>query len=164
MGNPMSPVLANIFMTKLEADKITLYNPWEALRSLRGWLLFPMFYKQTRWTSQPAQFTVEEDPDHFLDGIHILKNDKFLCALHRKLGKMPTHRKSDVPAQWKRSCIIGDLPTELNASLLILTNIRYRYICNRWLFQGSVISYTVNSFIEKQKEEILIPHFFFDEA
>ena len=55
-------------------------------------------------------FTVEENPDHFLDTVFSY-TDKFNCSVFKKPGKLPTHWKSEVPTKGKRNCITGALHT-----------------------------------------------------
>ena len=53
-------------------------------------------------------FTVEKNPDHFLDTSFTYVN-KFTCKVYKKPGKLPTHWKSEIPTKWKRNCVIGVL-------------------------------------------------------
>ena len=80
---------------------------------------------------------------------------------------MPTHWKSEVPTQWKRNnCITGDshrakrIATDFDKEV---KNIRYRY--SNAGYPKAFPSHTVKSFLQKEKEkdEILIPHFLFYE-
>ena len=72
MGNPLFPVLANIFMSKLEADVVRPFNPTFYDRYVGDCFL-------EKRKDEPDQlldhlnnyhpiikFTVEENPDHFL--------------------------------------------------------------------------------------------------
>jgi len=73
IGNPLSPTLANIFICKLEEDVVTPHN-----FPFYDWYVDDCFTK--RKTNAPnnlleklnnyhpiIKFTVEENPDHFLD-------------------------------------------------------------------------------------------------
>ena len=73
MGNPLSPVLANIFMAKLESDVVRPYNPLFYERYVDD-----CFSKRKKGKPDDLLdhlnsyhpnivFTVKENPDHFLD-------------------------------------------------------------------------------------------------
>jgi hypothetical protein len=115
MGNPLSPVLANIFMAKLESDVIKPLN-----------LPFYVRYVDDCFTTRPKNapdttlkklnayhdninFTVEESPDRFLDTSFQVKGGRFITKVHNKKGKLPTHWSSQTPTKWKHNCIMGDL-------------------------------------------------------
>ena len=76
MGNPLPPTLANIFMGKLE-DVVTPQICYAVLWPVRWRLFFQKedkYYLQSTchekllWNSYPnIKFTVEENPDYFLD-------------------------------------------------------------------------------------------------
>ena len=125
MANPLSPVLANIFMAKLEADVVRPFSPPFSDRYADD-----CFSKKKKGEPDALfeclnlyhpniVFTVEENTDHFLDTVFSYTN-KFICSVFKNPGKLPTHWKSEVPTKWKRNCIIGAHTTELNASLPIL--------------------------------------------
>ena len=107
MGNPLSPVLANIFMSKLEADVVRPFNPTFYDRYVDD-----CFSKKRK--DEPDQlldrlnnyhpnikFTVEENPDHFLDTAFSYGKDGFDCKVYKKPGKLPTHWSSEVPTKWR---------------------------------------------------------------
>jgi len=122
MGNPLFPVLANIFMSKLEADVVRPFNPTFYDRYVDDY-----FSKKRK--DEPDQlldrlnnyhpnikFTVEENPDHFRDTAFSFGNDSFDCKVYKKPGKLPTHWSSEVPTKWKRNCITGSLHRAKNIS------------------------------------------------
>ena len=114
MGNPLSPVLANIFMAKLEADVVRPFNPPfydryvdDCLSKKKKNEPDALFERLSRYHPNIV-FTVEENPDHFLDTAFSYTN-KFNCSVFKKPGKLPTHWKSEVPTKWKRNCITSAL-------------------------------------------------------
>ena len=114
MGNPLSPVLANIFMAKLEADVVRPFNPPfydryvdDCFSKKKKNEPDALFEGLNRYHPNIV-FTVEENPDHFLDTAFSYTN-KFNCSVFKKPGKLPTHWKSEVPAKWKRNCITSAL-------------------------------------------------------
>ena len=96
MGNPLSPVLANIFMAKLEFDVVRPLTH----RFTTGMFMIvspkrkkdnPDDLLERLNSSHPSIVsTVEEDPDHFLDTSFTYGN-KFNCKVYKKQGKLPTH-------------------------------------------------------------------------
>ena len=114
MGNPLSPVFANIFMAKLEADVVRPFNPPFYDRYVDDCFCKKkkdepdaLFERLNRYHPNIV-FTVKENPDHFLDTALSYTN-KFNCRVFKKPGKLPTHWKSEVPTKWKRNCITGAL-------------------------------------------------------
>ena len=111
MGNPLSPVLANIVMAKLESDVVRPYNPPFYDRYVDD-----CFSKKKKGEpDDPLErlnsyhpnivFTVEENRDHFLDTVFTYDDKQSL----QEPGKLPTHWKSEISTKWKRNCITGAL-------------------------------------------------------
>ena len=172
MGNPLSPVLANIFMTKLETDIVRPYNPPFYDRYVDD-----CFSKKVK--GEPDQlferlnnyhpniiFTVEEDPDHFLDTKFKYDNQSFHRSVYRKPGKVPTHWSSKVPTSWKRNSILGALHRAKRISTDLKSDVRE--ITKIYLSAGypkRFIQSTINNFNNslKNTDEKLIPEFMFEE-
>ncbi|XP_068697638.1 uncharacterized protein [Montipora foliosa] len=96
MGNPLSPVLANIFMAKLEADVIRPLDPPfydryvdDCFSKKKKNEPDALFERLNRYHPNIV-FTVEENPDHFLDTAFSYTN-KFNCSVFKKPGKLPTY-------------------------------------------------------------------------
>ena len=53
------------------------------------------------------KFTVEENPDHFLDTSFTHQERHFITKVHQKPGKLQVHWKSAIPHKWKRNTILG---------------------------------------------------------
>ena len=125
MGNSLSPVLANIFMTKLEADVVRPINPpfydryVEDVFSKRKQDEPNRLSEQLNSYHPDIQFTVEENPDHFLDTAFSYDNIEFKRHVCRKPRKYLTHWSSQVPKTWKRNAITGGL----NRAKRISTNL-----------------------------------------
>ena len=115
MGNPLSPVLANIFMCKLENDIIPLHTPKVYKRYVDDCF-------STRKKNQPDHlleslnsyhdnivFTVEENPNHFLDTAFTYNGNSFERSVFQKPGKLPVHWSSQTPLKWKRNTVINAL-------------------------------------------------------
>ena len=160
MGNPLSPVLANIFMAKLEADVVRPSNP-------------PFYYSYVddcfskREKNQPdhlfdllnnyhpnIKFTCEENPDHFLDTAFHNQNGTFNCKVYRKPGKLPIHWKSQTPKKWKRNCIIGALHRAKRISTNFYQEIKViEQTFQRAGYPKRFVSATVNNFLNQSEEK-----------
>ena len=170
MGNPLSPVLANIFMAKLEADVVRPFNPPFYDRYVDD--CFPKRKKdepdalleQLNCYHPNIVFTVEENPDHFLDTAFNYTN-KFNCSVFKKPGKLPTHWKSEVPTKWKRNCIT----TALLRAKCISTNFDkdIKTLETSFINAGypkCFISHTVDNFLsDSPQDDNIIPNFLFEE-
>ena len=172
MGNPLSPVLANIFMSKLEADVVRPFNP-----TFYDRYVDVCFSKKRK--DEPDQLlnrlnnyhpniklTVEENPDHFLDTAFSYGNDGFDCKVYKKPGKLPTHWSSEVPTKWKRNCITGALHRAKNISTNLDRDIKeVKTTFSNAGYPKKFVSCTIDNFISNNssEDEPLIPHFLFEE-
>ena len=115
MGNPLSPVLANIFMCKLEEHIIPRHSPAFYHRYVDDCLSkrkkdSPDHLLQSFKAYHPnITFTVEENPTHFLDTAFQFKDHSFSTSTYVKSGKLPAHWKSATPVKWKRNTLWGAL-------------------------------------------------------
>ena len=109
MGGPLSLTFSNIYLTKLETDKV---RPTK-----------PLFYKRfvdnvinRRKKNTPdslvtslncyhpnINFTVEVNPSTFLDSNVKFVNGKVVTSVYRKPNKMPVHWTSKVLKRYKRN-------------------------------------------------------------
>ena len=103
MGNPLSPVIANIFMSKLEHDVVTPQAPPFYDRYVDD-----IFTKKSK--NEPDElpeamnsdhrnikFTVEDNPSHFLETALHFTGNSFSTSVFKKPGKLPVHWSSQVP-------------------------------------------------------------------
>ena len=132
MGNPLSPVLANIFMSKLETDLVQPLKPAFYDRyiddcfSKRKKNAPDELFEQINIYHPNSKFIVEESPARLL--VHT-PDDKFKWSvLYKKPSRFPTHWRSEIPIKWKRNFILGDL----YKGKCISTN-----FCNRYLNRHS---------------------------
>ena len=115
MGGPLSVILSDICMTKIEKEIVVPTNP-------------PFYHRYVddiinkRRTDQPdtlfealnkhpkLNFTCEVNPTKFLDTkITRLPDNSFNTAVHRKSTKFPAHWTSQAPKRYKRNAINSDL-------------------------------------------------------
>ena len=103
-GNLLSPTLANIFMCKLEEDMVTPHN-----LPFYDRYVDDCFYTK-RKTNTPdnlleklnsyhpnIKFTVEDNPDHFLDTSFNHPEGNVTTRVYQKPGKLQVHWKSAIP-------------------------------------------------------------------
>ena len=112
------------------------------------------------------KFTVEENPDHFLDTAFSYGNDGFDCKVYKKPGKLPTHWSSEVPTKWKRNCITGALHRAKNISTNLDRDIKeIKTTFSNAGYPKKFVSCTIDNFISNNSSEgeLLIPHFLFEE-
>ena len=122
MGNPLSPILANIFMTRLEADVVQPTKP-----AFYDRYVDDCFSKEKKdqpdhlfesLNSYHLNITIscEENPDNFLDTAFEYIDGIFNCEVYTYIGA-PKRQKS------RREIASQALYTELSVSLLTLTKI-----------------------------------------
>ena len=172
MGNPLSPVLANIFMSKLEADVVRPFNPTfydryvdDCFSKKRKDEPDQLLYRLNNYHPN-IKFTVEENPDHFLDTAFSYGNDGFDCKVYKKPGKLPTHWSSEVPTKWKRNCITGALHRAKNISTNLDRDIKeIKTTFSNAGYPKKFVSCTIDNFTSNNssEDEPLIPHFLFEE-
>ena len=175
MGGPLSVIISNIFMSKLEKEVVTPEKP--------------VFYKRyiddiitRRKKNMPdalltkiqnfhanIKFTVEVNPEKFLDTKLILNEDGSCRTLvYRKPNKVPLHWNSKTPVRYKRNAIIGDLTRAKRISSSFQDEIDF--IRKKFLTAGfpeKFVDSVIRNFLNKDKvddEELpLIPSFFFED-
>ena len=178
MGGPLSVILSDIFMTKLENKVVKPSKP-----KLYKRFVDDVFTK--RKSNQPDQllqslnmfhenihFTTESKPEKFLDTKIIYNQDEAISTeLYRKPNKLPIHWKSKVPKRYKRNAINGELyraskiSSDFNKEVV---NTKSKYV--QAGFPIRFINSVVNQFQQKQndveieEEEFIIPPFLFEEA
>ena len=177
MGGPLSVIMSNIFMTKLENDVV---------KPMR-----PIFYKRfvddcinRRARNEPdvllerlnsyhpkITFTAELSPEKFLDTKLGLK-DTGLCypAVYRKPNKISIHWSSKVPKRYKRNAVWGDLNRAYRMSSVFdkeVDSIRQKFqnACFPKRFVDSIIAQFKQKKLEEMKEDdedVLIPAYLFE--
>ena len=175
MGGLLSVTFSNIYLTKLEIDKV---------RSTK-----PLFHKcfvddfiNRRKKNTPESlltslncyhpnmnFTVKVNPLKFLDSNLKIAIGKLATSVYRKPNKMPVHWTSKVPKRYKRNAINGDL----NRSYQISMNFDHEkeIIRGKYHIAGFPTRFVDNAshqfqekLIDKQAEyELIIPDFLFAE-
>ena len=115
MGGPLSVIFSNIFLSKLEKEKVLPLHPPMYKRFVDDVINkrkknIPDSLLETLQNYHPKiNFSVEINPEKFLDTRLINNNGKYATAVYRKPMKYPSPWTSHVPKRYKRNAIIGDL-------------------------------------------------------
>ena len=114
MGNPLSVVLANIFMTKLERDVVEperpiLYKRYvdDVFARKKKNQVDTLITKLNNYHPK-IRFTVEKNVEKFLDTKLEMKEVEYHTKVSRN-RKLPMHWSSKVPKKFKRNVINNDL-------------------------------------------------------
>ena len=175
MGGPLSVTFSNIYLTKLEIDKV---RPTK-----------PLFYKRfvddvinRRKKNTPdslltslncyhanINFTVKVNSSKFLDSNIKIVNGKVETSVYWKPNKMPVHWTSKVPKCYKRNAINDDLSRSYQISMNFdhekeIIREKYHLAAFPTRFVDNVFHQFDQKLIDKQAEyELIIPDFLFAE-
>ena len=174
MGGPLSVIFSDIYMTKTERKVFEPTKPQFCKRFVDD--IINKRYKdqpdnlfQALNSNHPKiKYTIEVDPDKFLDTKIIQKNGFVTTEVNRKEGKLPVHWTSRIPKRYKRNSITSDLNRALRISSCLkdeISKIRKKFLNADYplRFINSVIKQFNDKLSEKSNEEddyILPPDFF----
>ena len=174
MGGPLSVIIADIFMTKLEEAVV---KPLE-----------PKFYKRyvddiicRRYKNQQdvlfdkinsyhtkISFTIEVEPSTFLDTKLVKENPIYKTEVYRKSTKFPVHWSSKIPKRYKRNAINGDLNRSKCISsdfekekTVIVQKFKNADFPERFI-KSVINNYESNQISKAEEDELLIPSDFFE--
>ena len=115
MGGPISVVLSNIFMNKMERDIVIPIAPNLCKRYVDDIFAKRMknkpddLYNALNNHHPNINLTVEVNLKRFLDTEMISNSNRFETKVFHKDRKLATHWSSAVPKRYKRNSILGDL-------------------------------------------------------
>ena len=171
MGGPLSVVLANVFLSKMEKEIITPMAPIFYKRYVddiyvrRNKDIEDDMFKEINKFHQNIIFTLEKNPKKFLDTEIInTGNNKIETKVHRKLTSLPAHWSSKTPKRYKRNAINIDL----HRAKLISSDFEeeIEIIFKKFLHAGypkNFIKSVINSFNNKaDDDEVIIPDWLFN--
>ena len=107
--------LANIYMCKLESDIITPNKPSFFVRYVDECLSKQKINTPDNLLTSlnsyhpNIKFTVDKNPDHFLDTTFKQSSGSFNKSVYINQRKLPAHWKSNTPTSWKRNSILSSL-------------------------------------------------------
>ena len=170
MGGPLSVVLANIFLTKMEKDIITPHKPIFYKRYVddiyvrrKKDINDTLFEKINKFHSN-IKFTIEKEPKKFLD-TEIIKdnNNEIHTKVYRKTNCLPANWDSKTPKRYKRNAINIDLHRA--KSIATDFQIEVKRITQKYLNAGypkRFIMSVINDFDNKKDNEMIIPEWLFN--
>ena len=174
MGGPLSVIMSNIFMTKLELAVVVPMKPNFYKRFIddvltRRKINTPDLLLQKMMAYHTKiNFTVEKNPSKFLDTALLINDDRsYETRVYRKPNKLPTHWFSKTPIRYKRNAITGDLYRSKKISSCFTEEVDY--IIDKYTnagFPKNFVVSTIDNFIKPEprpEDDLpLIPTFFFE--
>ena len=115
MGGPISVVLLDIYVCKMEEDIVTPSKPLFYKRYVDDTYVrrkkneTDELYNALNSYHQNIKLTLELNPTKFLDTEIIRSNGKITTQVYNKMKKLPVHWTSKIPVRYKRNAIIGEL-------------------------------------------------------
>ena len=100
------------------------------------------------------KYTIEIQPNRFLDTTIINNNGKFETEVYRKPNKLPAHWSTKTPKRYKRNAINGDLHRSKNISSnfdLEINKIKNKY--EKADYPPRFISSVINQYQQKEKDK-----------
>ena len=167
MGGPLSVVLSNIFMVKLENEVIVPLTPKlfkrfvDDIISRRFKDRPDLIFQQLNSYHHKIKMTVEISPTKFLDTKLVYSdNGSITTEVYRKPTKLPVPWSSKVPKRYKRNTI----NTELHRAKRIASNFDHEIVMIKSKFKtaGFPLRFTnslIKDFQQKcdNKEDNIIP-------
>ena len=175
MGGHLSVTFSNIYLTKLEIDKVRTTKQLFSKRFVddvinrRKEITPDSLLTSLNCYLPNINFTVEVNPSKFLDFNIEIVNGKVETSIYRKPNKILVHWTSKVPKRYKRNAVNGDLNRSYQISLNFDHEkeiIREKYDLPGFptRFVDNVIHQFRQKLIDKQAEyELIIPDFLFAE-
>ena len=171
MGGPLSVILSDIFMSKLEEEVVIPREPKFYRRFVDDSFTIrkknvpdDLFTKMNEYKPDKIRFTIESKPSKFLDTKVIVTNSKFETEMHHKIAKLPPHWSSKTPKRYKRNAINGALHRAYRISSNFekeVNIIRDKY--TKAGYPLNFVNSVIKSFRTKINEETIIPEFLFKE-
>ena len=115
MGGPLSVVLSDIFMRKMEENVVVPAKPIfykhyvndTYIRRKKN--INDELFQNLNCYHTNIKLTLEENPRKFLDAEIIRKNNTISTQVFTKLTNFPVHWSSKIPAIYKRNTITNEL-------------------------------------------------------
>ena len=122
MGGPLSETFSNICLTKMENEIVRPLSPPFFHRYVDDIInrrkvvgQDTLFHNLNKYHTK-LKFTLEVNPEKFLDTKLLTTNNIISTHVYRKPNKLPSHWSSKVPKRYKRNAINGDLYRAFNIS------------------------------------------------
>ena len=175
MGGPLSVIMSDIFMTKLENDVVRPFNPPFYKRFVDDCItkrkrnehdkLFELINNYHR----NIKFTIEIQPTKFLDTKLINENGSYSTEVYRKETKLPVNWSSKTPKRYKRNAINGDLyrsyriSSNFNKEIELIRK-KFTHADYPIRFTNSVIKqFQQRNALQQEEDDMIIPPNLFEE-
>ena len=169
MGGPISVVLSDIYVCKMEEDIVAPSKPLFYKRYVDDTYVIRKknetdeLYNALNSYHQNIKLTLELNPTKFLDTKIIRSNGKITTQVYNKMKKLPVHWTSKIPVRYKRNAIIG----ELHRAKKIASNfdIEIKRIVKKYTaagFPSRFVLSIIDNF-DSDKDNLIIPQWLFEE-
>ena len=155
MGGSISVVMAGIFMCKLEKDVLKPPYPIFYKRYVDDTYVrkkknhVDSLYNELNNYHENINFTVENNPDKFLDTKISFSGTQTITEVVSKENKLPAHWQSNIPKRYKRNIINGELHRAKKIATdfekeLVRIKVKFKNAGYPYRFVNSVISSFMN--------------------
>ena len=124
MGGLLSVMLSDIYMTKTERKVIEPTKPQfykrfvDDIINKRHKDRPDNLFQELNSNHPKIKYTIEVDPDKFLDTKIIKENGIVTTEVNRKVRKLPVHWTSRIPKRYKSNSITSDLSRALRIQVV----------------------------------------------
>ena len=169
MGGPISAVLLDIHVCKMEEDIVTPSKPLFYKRYVDDNYVKRKKNETDELSNafnlyhQNIKLTLEMDPTKFLDTEIIRSNGKITTQVYNKLKKLPVHWTLKIPVRYKRNAITRELHRAKKTASHF--DMEIKRIVNKYTVAGFPSRF-VHSIIDNffsGKDNLIIPQWLFDE-
>ena len=168
MGGPISVVLSDIYVCKMEEDIVAPSKPLFYKRYVDDTYVrrkkneTDELYNELNSYHQNIQLTLELNPTKFPDTEIIQSNSKITTQVYNKMKKLPVHWTSKIPVRYKHNAIIG----ELHRAKKIASNfdIEIKHIVVKYTaagFPSRFVLSIIDNF-DSGKDNLIIPQWLFE--
>ena len=169
MGGPISIVLSDIYVCKIEEDVVARSKPLFSKRYVEDTYVRKKrnqtdeLYNALNSYHQNIKLTLELDPTKFFDTEIIRSNGKITTQEYNKMKKLPVHWTSKISLRYKCNAIVG----ELHRAKKIASNfdIEIKRIVNKYTVAGFPTRF-VRSIVDNSdsgKDNLIISQWLFEE-
>ena len=169
MGGPISVVLSDIYVCKMEEDIVAPSKPLFYKRYVDDTYVrrkkneTDELYNALNSYHQNIKLTLGLNPTKFLDTEIIRSNVKITTQVYNKMKKFPVHWTSKIPVRYKRNAITG----ELHRAKKIASNfdIEIKRIVKKYTAAGFPSRFVLSIIddFDSGKDNLIIPQWLFEE-
>ena len=115
MGGPLTVILSDIWMVKMENNIVVPHKPIfykryvDNIISRRKKHEEDLLFKKLNNYHPNIKLAIETNPPKFFDTETIILNNEVVTSVHRTESKLPVPLESQVPKHYKCSTLLGEL-------------------------------------------------------